>query len=69
MARRRPGLADLVHVRQAGQYGFALAALVHQALAAAERSLRLAEESEDQLLRLGGMDRAIGLLLGSMALP
>ena len=46
------------------QHRLAFAAQVHQGLAAAERGLRLAQEPEDQLLRLGRVDRAVGLLLG-----
>ena len=39
VTRRRARLADLIHMRQTAQYRFAFAALVHQALAAAERCL------------------------------
>ena len=63
MPRSRAGLPDLVHVRKAAQNCFAFSALVHQALAAAERSLRPTQESEYQLLRLSSMHRAIALLL------
>ena len=63
VARGRAGLADLVHVGHAVQDGFAFAAEVHHVFAAAERGLRLTQEGEDQLLRLGRMDCAIGLLL------
>ena len=46
------------------QHRFAFAAQVHQALAAAERGLRLAQEAQNQLLGLCRVDRAVGLLLG-----
>ena len=64
MARRRAGLADLVEVRHEAEHRLAFAAEVDQRLAAAQRGLRRAQEPEDQLLGLGGMRRAVGLLLG-----
>ena len=64
MPRRRAGLADLVQVRHEAQHRLALAAQVHQRLAAAQRSLGRAQKAQDQRLRFGRVDRAVGLLLG-----
>ena len=64
VTRRGSGLADLVEVGEEGQHGLALAAHVHQGLAAAKRGLGLAEKTEDELAGLGHMGDAVGLLLG-----
>ena len=57
------GLADLVEVRHELEHRLAFAAEVHERLGGAERGLRLAEETEDELLGLGGVGLAVGLLL------
>ena len=68
VARRRAGLADLVHVREEGKHGLLLARafrlLVRQRLAAAERCSAEAQEREDQLSGLGDVNLPVGLLLG-----
>ena len=47
-----------------GRTEFALAALVDQRFAAAQRCAGRAQEAENQLAGFGGMDLAVGLLLG-----
>ena len=64
VARRGAGLADLVEVAHELEHLLALAAQIDERFGAAEGGLRLPEETEDDLLGLGGVRLAVGLLLG-----
>jgi hypothetical protein len=64
VARRRTGLADLIHVRQEGKNGVPFAALIDERFAAAQRRAGRAQEAENQFARFGSVNLAVGLLLG-----
>ena len=64
MARRGAGLADLVHVGEEGKHGLAVASLIDERFAAAQRCAGGMEEAEDEIGGFGGMGLAVGLFLG-----
>jgi hypothetical protein len=64
VARRCAGLADLVQVREEGKHGVALRRPGRPAICCCRAMRRRAQEAEDQFAGLGGVNLAVGLLLG-----
>ena len=64
VTRRGAGLADLVHVGEEGKHGLAVAALVDERFAAAERCAGGIDEAEDEAGGFSGVGLAVRLFAG-----